>query len=133
MPHLTETTSHELLRRKGIAVKPADEVQHPSIGKLDRAVATVIFDRDARDDTTIRLELLQQSAQRLIPLSERDAESMVTELHAEGALHALRGFYRKQTREDGRYAAHSVGRRLSCRRCPDRVAPSDPCSRATEK
>lgn len=87
MPHLTETTSHELLRRKGIDVKPADEVQHPSIGKLDRAVATVTLDRDARDDTTIRLDLLQQSAQRLIPLSERDAESMVTELHAEGALH----------------------------------------------
>jgi hypothetical protein len=87
MPHCTEMTSHELLRQKGIDVKPADEVQHPSIGKRDRAVATVTLGRGARDDTTIRIELLRQSAQRLIPLSEYEAESMVTELHAEGALH----------------------------------------------
>ncbi|MBC5826060.1 MAG: hypothetical protein GIX02_14805 [Candidatus Eremiobacteraeota bacterium] len=87
MPRCSETTSHELLRRKGIDVKPADEPQHPSIGKHDRAVATVTLSREPRGDTTIRIELLRQSAQRLIPLSEYEAESMVTELHAEGALH----------------------------------------------
>ncbi len=85
MPHCSETTSHRFLRQKGLDVKPADEVQHPSIGKRDRAVATVTLGRDARDDATIRMELLRQSAQRLIPLSELEAESMVTELHAEGA------------------------------------------------
>lgn len=87
MPHCSEMTSHELLRQKGIDVKPADEVQHPSIGKRDRAVATVSLGREAREDATIQIQLLQKSAQRLIPLSEIEAESMVTELHAKGAHH----------------------------------------------
>jgi hypothetical protein len=89
MPYCSEATSRELLRRKGIDVTPADEPRHPSIGKHDFAVATVTLGRDARNDTTIRIEILQQSAQRLIPLSEYEADTMVTELHAKGALHAV--------------------------------------------